>query len=458
MTIPSWLIRHAVAPLWAWQEGSPHVAVARRLEREQALSADERRARQWQQLQDVVKYAAVRVPHYRRSFHTAGFEVGDLREWADLERLPLLTKSAILDAGAELLANPAPPGPDHPKKTSGSTGISLQIRVDDQAWNWARGVTLFRDQWTGWRVGDWRALVWGNPELRSDWRGRLRNGLLERCFYLDTLRMDEPMMRAFAEEIQARRPTLLFGHAHSLALFARFWKSENLPRYRFRGVLSSAMVLHAHEREDISAAFECGVFDRYGCEEVSLIASECEAHDGLHVNMDSLVVELVGSDGRAVPPGEEGAIVVTDLRNRAMPFVRYRVEDVALARAGACACGRSYPRLARVAGRVADYLLTPDGHLVSGISLTENFATLLHGVRQIQIVQDESDHLLLRIAPGPGFDDGSRRRAAELVATRFGSSMRHTIELVDRIEPESSGKYRFAIRRVGAERDPGPPP
>jgi len=148
------------------------------------------------------------------------------------------------------------------------------------------------------------------------------------------------------------------------------------------------MVLHPSERRTIEAVFGVRVYDRYGCEEVSLIASECGEHRGLHMNTDSLHVELL-ADGRRVPPGSEGAVVVTDLRNRAMPLIRYRIEDVAVASEESCPCGRTYPLLARVAGRVADYLVTCNGKLISGISLTENFATLIPGVQQVQVVQTQ---------------------------------------------------------------------
>jgi len=87
-----------------------------------------------------------------------------------------------------------------------------------------RGVLSTGDGWTGWRLGEWRAFVWGNPPPNDTWRARLRDRLLDRCLFLDTLAMDEEQMDAFARRILSQRPTLLFGHAHSLNLFARFWR------------------------------------------------------------------------------------------------------------------------------------------------------------------------------------------------------------------------------------------
>jgi phenylacetate-CoA ligase len=193
--------------------------------------------------------------------------------------------------------------------------------------------------------------------------------------------------------------------------------------------------------------FVCKVTNRYGCEEVSLIACECERHEGLHVNCDGVYVELV-RDGRPVGPGESGLVVVTDLTNRAMPIIRYQVGDVATWSEKTCSCGRGMPLLKRIEGRDADYVTTARGELVSGISLTENFAMLVPGIAQLQIIQEELDRFTFRIVKGDDFGPESLSRIAELVAERFGSEARYECEYVDSIPQERSGKYRFCISRV----------
>jgi phenylacetate-CoA ligase len=448
------LVRNVIAPLWAWQERSPYLRVAAALARRERLSLDERLSRQWSDLKDIVDHAWRESPYYKRSFGAVGFEPGDLKSWKDLGRLPLLTKPLIREYRDEIVPPSWTGKTLWPRKTSGSTGVSLEFFVDEDCLQWKRGVALYRDWWTGWDLGEYRAMVWGNPPPRHGLRRRLRNHLLDKSFFLDTLRMDERMMADFARLIRTKRPTLLFGHAHSLYLFAKFWRSQGTPGSPFKGVVSSAMVLHEHERREIEASFGCKVFDRYGCEEVSLIASECQAHRGLHVNTDSLVVEVIPDPSLGLGGGNEGAVVVTDLKNRGMPFIRYRVEDLASRSPGPCPCGRSYPLLERITGRVADYLYTTSGEWVSGISLTENFATLIPGVRQVQIVQDDWHHLEIRIVPESSYDEASRSRISSLVAERFGPGMRYSIQIVERVLPEASGKYRFAICRIPGRETP----
>src|SRR5262249_29551990 len=154
--------------------------------------------------------------------------------------------------------------------------------------------TLRSDEWSGWRFGEPVAMVWGNPEyLRRGWRGRLRNALLERARYLDTLKMDEEALDRFARSLRRKQPSLLFGHAPSVYLFAEYLRQKGPGGIRPRGIITSAMVLHAWQRQVIEEVFACRVTNRYGCEEVGLIACECERHDGLHINADGVHVEVL---------------------------------------------------------------------------------------------------------------------------------------------------------------------
>jgi phenylacetate-CoA ligase len=105
-------------------------------------------------------------------------------------------------------------------------------------------------------------------------------------------------------------------------------------------------------------------------------------------------------------------------------------------------------RLGLSEGREADCVTTADGEPVFGISLTENFAMLVPGIAQLQIVQEELDRFVFRIVRDEGFGPASLDRIAALVAERFGPETRYHCEFVDRIPQEPSGKYRFCISKV----------
>lgn len=443
------IIRHLIAPAWAAWERSPYLRHYRQLLRTQYDSPQRIRERQWERLTALLGHAWQTAPFWRERLERAGLALGRPGSWDDFHAIPLLTKNDLRTHGERLLSDQYRGVAVHHRKTSGSTGVSVRVVVDDAAQQFQRACTLRSDEWSGWRLGEHVAAVWGNPEyLKHGWRGRLRNALLDRATYLDTLKMDQAAMDHFAAILRRNPPSLLFGHAHSLYLFAQFLLDRREADLRPRGIISSAMVLHGWEREVIERAFQCRVTNRYGCEEVSLIACECPRHEGLHVNADSLYLEVLRPDGSPAAPGEPGMVVVTDLVNRAMPLIRYQVGDMAAWAERACSCGRGLPLLERVEGRIADYVVTPRGELISGISLTENFAVMVPGVAQLQIVQEALDRFVFRIVRGPEFGPASSQTIAELVAERFGRDVRYECDYVDRIPSEPSGKYRFCISRV----------
>ena len=98
--------------------------------------------------------------------------------------------------------------------------------------------------------------------------------------------------------------------------------------------------------------------DRHGCEEFILIGCECEKHHGMHMNIEHLVIKFIKDDGTTAKAGEMGNIVVTDLMNFAMPFVRYKVEDVGMPLDRTCSCGLGLPLMDKIAGRVANFLVS----------------------------------------------------------------------------------------------------
>ena len=198
----------------------------------------------------------------------------------------------------------------------------------------------------------------------------------------------------------------------------------------------------------IEAAFGCKVTDRYGSEEVSLIACECERHEGMHLNIEQLYIEFLRPDGTAAASGEEGKIVITDLLNRGMPFIRYRIEDVGVPSDRRCPCGRGMPLMERITGRVADYLKRRDGSLVAGVSLVERTLTAITGLEQLQVVQPSVDEIVLNVVRAPDFSATTEQALLAEFRSVFGEGINIRTEYVERIPQERSGKYRFSICRI----------
>src|SRR5207253_1358560 len=161
-------------------------------------------------------------------------------------------------------------------------------------------------------------------------------------------------------------PEVIVAYTNPLYVFARALAQRRVTPFSPRAIVVGAEKLHGFQRELIEAVFQAPVFETYGSREFMLIAAECDRHAGLHVTADNLVVEVLDDDGRPTPGGEEGNVVVTDLFNYGMPFIRHVIGDRAVAGWGTCPCGRGLPLLKKVTGRRLDILRTPDGRQIPG--------------------------------------------------------------------------------------------
>jgi phenylacetate-CoA ligase len=233
---------------------------------------------------------------------------------------------------------------------------------------------------------------------------------VKREHYVDCTDRSERRLAEVVQLLRRLRPSVLVCYAQAGAALARYVNQQGGRDWPDIALISAAERLFPSDREAMVQAFGPGVFETYGNREVMLIAAECEAHQGMHLSMENLVVELVVRDGdseRPAEPGELGEVVVTDLHNYGVPFIRYLTGDLAIATApGVCACGRSLGRLERVEGRTTETLRDAHGRAVSGLFFNVLFAALAHKVREFQVVQRRDRAIDLKLVPTSAFDDG----------------------------------------------------
>jgi phenylacetate-CoA ligase len=441
------LSRHVFHPLWDLKDRSRRLRILRELERTQWLPLATLLAGQRERLERIVRYAGRASPYYQRLFREQRFnpERFDPEAFA---ALPLLTKSIIRNFTDEMLSREIPRDKLGQHKTGGSTGVSLATYFDQDWLDEQHAGSLRSDQWAGCFHGMKIAALWGNPPVVRSLKARMRALLIDRFLYLDTIMLNDETIGAFIARWRRERPEALYGHSHSLYIVARYLLDHQVNDLRPQGIISTSMMLLAHERAVIEQAFGCPVTDRYGCEEVGLIASECGQHAGMHLNIEHQYIEFLRPDGTPAAAGEEGAIVVTDLLNRGMPFIRYRVEDVGVPSERHCPCGRGLPLMERVTGRVADYLKRRDGSLVAGVSLVERTLTAIPGIEQMQIVQPSREDIILNLVRAADYSADSERALLKELRGVFGPGINFRAEYVERIPQERSGKYRFSICRV----------
>jgi phenylacetate-CoA ligase len=447
VSLSNWLSRRVIHPVSDFREGSTRLKWLAQLERTQWLPRDELLQQQQARLHAILQIAYVNSAYYREHFDRVGFKV-DGFSMEEFRRIPVLTKKVIRARTDDLISRRYRKKDLLWHKTGGSTGTSLTTYFA-QPWRDVRNADAMRsDRWAGRIHGMKCAAIWGNPHLPVTMKQRLRAALLDRMMYLDTMLINDATLADFVVRWRREHPQIVFGHSHSIYILAAWLLERGITDLRPHGIIGTSMMLIQSERRVIEKAFGCKVTDRYGCEEVGLIACECERHQGMHINIEHLYIEFLREDGEPAAPGEEGKIVVTDLLNDAMPFIRYRVEDVGVPSARTCECGRGMPLMERVVGRTADYLRRTDGSLVAGVSLVERTLTAIEGIAQMQIIQGRIDQIELRIVRGDSFSEATVAQLLNEFRLVFGEQTRVDVEYVRDIAPETSGKYRFSICNV----------
>jgi phenylacetate-coenzyme A ligase PaaK-like adenylate-forming protein len=411
--------------------------------------AEEIEALQWERLQKLLRHAYETVPYYREAFQTVGFQPDDIRSAADFARSPILEKATVREQGDRLISTAFNRKQLIRSATGGSTGEPMRFYYDRNSYERRVAAAMRGDGWAGWRMCGGEFYIWVVALLPE-------SGLIRRKKQLHHASLRREIANSFdlsAERIEGmvrrynrQRPRVVVGYANAIYEFARYVREADLKLHPPIGVISSAEKLYGYQREAIEAAFGAPVFDRYGCREVMMIGAECDRHDGLHVTVDNLYVELV-ANGHLCEPGERGEVLLTDLHNYGMPLIRYKVGDVASWKGRDCSCGRGLPLLNVVEGRTLDLISTPGGRVISG----EFFPHLLKDfawIRRYQIVQENIDSLVVRLmtdAPPSSEQVGLLR---ETMTRTLSSELRVRWEIGPEVAIETGSKFRPVLSTV----------
>jgi phenylacetate-CoA ligase len=264
--------------------------------------------------------------------------------------------------------------------------------------------------------------------------------------------MSDATLKDFVKKIEAFNPVLLDGYAESLNFLARYLKEHGKLAIQPKGIISSAQMLPETSRRLIEESFGCRVFDKYGSREFSGIAYECEAHQGHHVVGEGYIVEIL-KDGQPAAPGEVGEVVITDLNNYCMPFIRYRIGDLAeaLDPAERCACGRGLARIGRIEGRVQSIIIGAKGQYIPGTFFPHLLKDYDHAIRQFQIVQTQHGAVTLKLVKGKRYSDETLQEVLRILHQFLGADMQITVEFLDNIEMVHTGKRLATVSKLGID-------
>jgi len=431
------------------------------LRKTQWLSPSAVRDLQDEKLRRLVRHAYRNVPYYRARMQELKLRPEDVQTQADLQKLPFLTKSDVRQhLYFDILSE------NHSKAdilkitTSGSTGEPFVVFADRAQLEFRWAATLRSQEWTGYQFGDKCVRLW-HQTLGMDKSQVLKEKLdaaLTRRKFIPVFEMSEDKLEAMAREISGWDPVLMDGYAEALDFLAHYLKSRSDLNVRPKAIMSSAQTLPDSSRKLIEEAFGCRVFDKYGAREFSGIAYECEAHTGHHVVGEGFIVEIM-RDGMPVKPGELGEIVITDLNNFCLPFIRYRLGDlgVAVDPDFVCPCGRGLPLVGNIEGRVQSIIQGTHGRFLPGTFFAHYLKEFDHAIQKFQVVQELHGAITFHVMRGGRFSDDVLQEVLATFRNHLGEDMTIDVVFVENIEMVRTGKRLASVSRLKVDFQKGAP-
>lgn len=406
---------------------------------------------------DIVAHAYATVPHYREALDRLDATPADFRNASDLARLPLISGADLRNRPERFRSHSACSEDGLTIRSSGTGGRPKDVRYDACALFLALAhgerQRLVQAHFIG-RLGGHRELIVVRP---GSVRVQMRQFYAHRTWVprgFDAHRRIVPPSTSFSgvcAELEAFRPDVLFGYGSWLGAFFR-WAWDRGPALRVpRLVMYGADRMEPAERTLIEERFGVPVVSTYQAVEALRIGFQCERRGGFHLSMDHTAVRVVDENGRDLPAGGRGHLIISNLVNRATVLLNYRLGDVVTVGARPCPCGRTLPIISDIAGRSDDLIRRADGEAVHGLAVLDPLRTV-GGVCAVQLVQESLTRLRIRAVP----EDGVCRERAEAelattVSRTLGSEVRATVQWVDSLETGNTGKVRAVISRVAPD-------
>jgi phenylacetate-CoA ligase len=448
MTLMKFFVRHAGYRLYLAYQGESGILS----DYKQSLpfwTADREvlAARKLVALRAMLIHAGTTSPHYREVFKRVGFDPNAVTSPSDLAALPFLTKNDLSTEMTRILSNQYRRDELVAYTTGGSSGFTLTYYRDKRTTEIRRAQDLLFSGKIGVYPGTKRAWVWGAPLdawRQQSFKSRIRNSLSERAIFFHSYEASAASIEAFLHKLNKHRPEVILAYPNMLAVLAEYARDHKIGLHPVPRVVVTAETVYDWQRELFKEVFGAETFERYGAREIGTLASEVNCHRGLHIFEPSYVIEVVDQNGNAVVPGEMGELIITDLCNRAMPLIRYRIGDLVALDEEMCGCGCTWRRVSKVGGRILDLVTRADGSKVAGQIILD----ILRDVRikcRIQVTQTSVSTFVIRHLETDAIEADTRDRVLKSFRVYLGASISVEYEKVKELTYDKSGKYRWFI-------------
>jgi phenylacetate-CoA ligase len=389
------------------------------------------------------------VPYYHSIFREIGVINDGTVDLSKFNQIPILTKEIMRKHHKELISKDCTTRKWYYNSSGGSTGEPTRFIQDDLYGKWGN-VTFYyyyKDLLGIDEPSVKKIILWGSEkdlfEGGIGLKAKIINWLTNTIF-LNSFRMTEENMKNYIKTINAYKPDLIMGYAGSLYELCRYAERKNMVIYTPKIVVSAAETLRDEMRREIETIFKTKMYDYYGSRETNNLAGECK--EGLmHVLVFHNYIEVLNNHNQPVKEGEEGRVIVTNLHNYSMPFIRYEIGDMAVLGHEECGCGNVLPTLKKITGRVTDHFL-----LESGTTVPAEFFIHLIGVvcnrgriKKFQVVQEDYNKLKILVVSEGTIDEHGQVNVEDKIKLVMGPDCKIVWEFVEDIPKTKSGKYLY---------------
>lgn len=395
-----------------------------------------------------VRDAIGRFPAYAQKVEACRGALPGESDTSRPEELPVWTRE---DQRALFNALDGPPvGRSFAHSTGGSTGVPLRFYVTRESYERRTAVSDYGYSLAGAEEGQKSFYVWGTPLDKPTRLQKLRFDIhhrLQRRVYFDSFHFSDEQKARCCRAIDRWQPRAIVGYTGNLVELARFARDKpRLLEWRSETIVTAAEGLHAGQRELLQDQLADEVFQSYGSREFMLIGMECEEHNGYHIMGTNLLVEVVGDDDKPLPPGETGRILITDLHNAANPFIRYEIGDLGAMAAPdyRCPCGRPFPVLERVDGRMQEIIQTPDGGKLTALFIP-HLMKEFPWIEGYQIAQESDAAMVVHLLTTCELSSARTQPLVDALRKKVGCDMRIGFRLVNALQHNGSGKTPIVV-------------
>ena len=398
-------------------------------------------------LKNLLFHAYKNVPYYRRVFENARCVHNGVVDLSKFNKIPMLTKEIIRNE--EILSIDYTTRKSYYNSTGGSTGEPIKFIQDDQYHKWKNATNkyYYQDMLGIDEEKVKKIVLWGSErDLFTGSIGlKTKIGVwLTNTIFLNSFRMTKEDMENYIKIINLHKPDLIRGYTGPLYELCRYAEKRNMTIFSPKILICAAETLTNEMRQKIETVFGTKVYNFYGSRETASLAGECK-YGLMHIFLFNDYVEILDNKNKPVKKGKEGRVIVTNLHNYSMPFIRYEVGDMAILGPEKCKCGSPLPTLKKVTGRITDHFIKEDGTIIPAEFFISFFGVFWNKglIKKFQVIQEDYKKIRILIVQAGNIDKSEKKFIEDKIKVAMGEDCEIAWDFVEDIPKTKSGKYIY---------------